>query len=75
MPMRLGVLGLGSVFWGPYASLIQRLTLDGKAELVAGYDVDADKRKATADPVRHRHRPQRTRGAVRRATTSTPCWC
>ena len=48
MTMRLGVLGLGSVFWGPYASLIQRLTLDGKAELVAGYDVDADKRKATA---------------------------
>jgi predicted dehydrogenase len=46
--MRLGVLGLGSVFWGPYASLIQKLTLDGKAELVAGYDVDDGKRKATA---------------------------
>lgn len=48
MAMRLGVLGLGSVFWGPYASEIQRLTLEGRVELVAGYDVDADKRKATA---------------------------
>ena len=48
MAMRIGVLGLGSVFWGPYASLIQRLAQEGRAELVAAYDVDAEKRKATA---------------------------
>ncbi len=49
MPMRLGVLGLGSVFWGPYATLIERLTHEGRVELVAAYDVDPDKRKATTD--------------------------
>ena len=48
MALRLGVLGLGSVFRGPYASLIQRLTQEGRVELVAAYDVDAEKRKATA---------------------------
>jgi predicted dehydrogenase len=48
MTIRLGVLGLGSVFSGPYASLIQRLVLEGRAELVAAYDVDPEKRKATA---------------------------
>lgn len=48
MPMRLGVLGLGSVFWGPYANLIERLTLERRVELVAAYDVDAGKRDATA---------------------------
>jgi predicted dehydrogenase len=49
MTIRLGVLGLGSVFSGPYASLIQRLALEGRVELTAAYDVDAEKRKETAD--------------------------
>jgi predicted dehydrogenase len=49
MTLRLGVLGLGSVFWGPYANLIQRLTAERRASLVAGYDPDPDKRKATTD--------------------------
>ena len=49
MTIRLGVLGLGSVFAGPYASLIQRLVLEGRVELTAAYDVDPEKRKATAD--------------------------
>jgi predicted dehydrogenase len=45
---RLGVLGLGSVFWTPYRSLIQRLALDGRVELVAGFDPDPAKRAALA---------------------------
>ena len=49
MTIRLGVLGLGSVFSGPYASLIQRLMTEGRVELTAAYDVDPEKRKLTAD--------------------------
>lgn len=48
MTMRLGVLGLGSVFSGPYANLIQKLSLDGKVRLVAGYDPDPAKRDAAS---------------------------
>ena len=44
--MRLGVLGLGSVFWGPYRSLIQRLSQEGLVELTAIYDIDPAKREA-----------------------------
>lgn len=46
MTVRLGVLGLGSVFWGPYATLIQKLTAEGRVELVAGYDTDPEKCRA-----------------------------
>lgn len=46
MTQRLGVLGLGSVFWGPYGSIIQKLMIDGRVELVAGYDPDPGKREA-----------------------------
>ena len=49
MTIRLGVLGLGSVFSGPYASLIQRLTTEGRVELTAAYDIDPEKRKLTSD--------------------------
>jgi predicted dehydrogenase len=45
---RLGVLGLGSVFWTPYRTLIQRLAAEGKVELRAGYDPDPAKRRALA---------------------------
>ena len=38
--LRLGVLGLGSVFWGPYRSLIERLSHEGLVELTAVYDPD-----------------------------------
>jgi predicted dehydrogenase len=46
--LRLGVLGLGSVFWGPYRSLIERLAHEGRVELVAAFDPDASKRDAIA---------------------------
>ena len=46
MTVRLGVLGLGSVFWGPYATLITQLRTEGRAELVTGYDPDPGKREA-----------------------------
>ena len=75
MTMRLGVLGLGSVFWGPYASLIQRLTLEGKVELVA--------RRTTSTPTSGRRRPTGSASTPTStdptscwpATTSTRCWC
>jgi predicted dehydrogenase len=50
--MRLGVLGLGSVFWGPYRSLIQRLSLEGLAELTAIYDRDTRKLEAVGSRLR-----------------------
>jgi predicted dehydrogenase len=45
---RLGVLGLGSVFWTPYRTLIQRLAAEGRVEFRAGFDPDPAKRKALA---------------------------
>jgi predicted dehydrogenase len=44
--LRVGVLGLGSVFWTPYRGLIKRLADEGRVELVAGYDPDPGKREA-----------------------------
>jgi predicted dehydrogenase len=46
MALRLGVLGLGSVFWTPYRSLINRLSAEGRVVLAAGYDPDPGKRQA-----------------------------
>lgn len=46
MALRVGVLGLGSVFWTPYRSLINKLSAEGRVELVAGYDPDEAKRAA-----------------------------
>jgi predicted dehydrogenase len=46
MALRLGVLGLGSVFWTPYRSLINRLSAEGRVVLAAGYDPDPAKREA-----------------------------
>src|SRR5262249_26993531 len=45
---RLGVIGLGSVFTGPYRTLIRRLTQEGLVETVAVHDVDPEKRAAGA---------------------------
>jgi predicted dehydrogenase len=44
--VKLGVLGLGSVFLGPYRNLIMQLQLEGLAELTTVYDVNADKAAA-----------------------------
>lgn len=45
----IGVLGLGSVFSGPYLHQIQRLEASGRARLVAGFDPDPAKRGAAAE--------------------------
>jgi predicted dehydrogenase len=44
--LRLGVLGLGSVFLGPYRQLIRQLEMNGQARLVAVFDVNAEKTRA-----------------------------
>jgi len=49
MTLSIGVLGLGSVFQGPYAALITKLTHEGRVRLVAGYDPDPAKRAAAAE--------------------------
>ncbi|MFG1623715.1 Gfo/Idh/MocA family protein [Kribbella sp. NPDC049227] len=49
MTLSIGVLGLGSVFSGPYASLITKLEQEGRVRLTAGYDPDPDKRSVAAD--------------------------
>ncbi len=46
--LRLGVLGLGSVFMGPYRQLIRQLEQNGQARLTAGFDVDREKTAAVA---------------------------
>lgn len=49
MTLSIGVLGLGSVFGGPYAALISKLEQEGRVQLTAGYDPDPDKRSAAAN--------------------------
>jgi len=49
MTLSIGVLGLGSVFSGPYAALIGKLEQEGRVRLTAGYDPDPDKRSAAAE--------------------------
>lgn len=49
MTLNIGVLGLGSVFAGPYSSLITKLTHEGRVRLVAGYDPDPAKRQAARE--------------------------
>ena len=46
--LRLGVLGLGSVFVGPYRKLIRQLEQSGQARLTAAFDIDRDKTAAIA---------------------------
>ena len=48
MSVGLGVLGLGSVFWGPYMSLIEKLQATGRVHVAAVHDPDPDKRRAAA---------------------------
>jgi len=49
MTVRLGVLGLGSVFLTPYRTLIDRLAAQGRVELRAAFDPDPAKRRAIAE--------------------------
>ncbi|MFD3402260.1 Gfo/Idh/MocA family protein [Kribbella sp. NPDC058693] len=49
MTLNIGVLGLGSVFSGPYASLITKLEQEGRVRLTAGYDPDPAKRSTAAE--------------------------
>jgi predicted dehydrogenase len=45
----IGVLGLGSVFWGSYRPQIERLGRAARVELRAVYDVDERRRAAVAE--------------------------
>jgi predicted dehydrogenase len=44
--IRIGVLGLGSVFYGPYMGMIERLASAGRVRVTAVYDRNEDKRRA-----------------------------
>jgi predicted dehydrogenase len=44
--IRIGVLGLGSVFYGPYMGMLERLADAGRVRVTAVYDSDEDKRRA-----------------------------
>ena len=46
--LRIGVLGLGSVFVGPYRQLLRQLEQNGQARLTAAYDIDGRKTTAVA---------------------------
>ncbi len=46
--LKLGVLGLGSVFLGPYRQLMRQLEMNGQARLATIFDVDAEKTRAVA---------------------------
>jgi predicted dehydrogenase len=45
---RLGIIGLGSVFAGPYRNLIRRLAQDDLVEVTAVFDIDDGKHEAGA---------------------------
>lgn len=48
MTVRLGVIGCGSVFAGPYASMIERLRARGRLTVTSVYDPHDRKRRAAA---------------------------
>ena len=48
MSLGIGVLGCGSVFAGPYAAMIDRLSSSDRAQVSAVYDVDERKRRGAA---------------------------
>jgi predicted dehydrogenase len=50
VPVRLGILGLGSVYWTPYRTAIERLAAAGRVEVTAAYDPDPEKRAAADRP-------------------------
>ena len=49
--IRLGVLGCGSVFWGPYMSLLEKLIFEKRVEIVSAYDPIKSKAEAVAKRV------------------------
>ncbi len=48
MTLRLGILGCGSVLWGPYMTQIERLVREGRLAVTAVYDPDGEKQQAVA---------------------------
>lgn len=48
-PVRIGVIGCGSVASGPYTRIIEQLRFRGKAEVVMACDIKLDKAKALAE--------------------------
>jgi predicted dehydrogenase len=51
MAIRLGILGCGSVLWGPYLSILEKLIHQGRVEIVAVYDPITTKAEAVAKRV------------------------
>ncbi len=51
MAIKLGILGCGSVLWGPYLSLLEKLIHEGRVEIAAVYDPVASKAEAVAKRV------------------------
>jgi predicted dehydrogenase len=49
--LRLGILGCGSVLWGPYLTQIERLVREGRLEVTAVHDPDPAKQQAVAERV------------------------
>jgi predicted dehydrogenase len=49
--IKLGVLGCGSVFWGPYMSLLEKLMFEKRVEIVSAYDPIKTKAEAVAKRV------------------------
>ena len=47
--IRIGIVGCGSVMSRPYMSLIERLTYQGKVEVVMACDVKEEKREFVRD--------------------------
>jgi predicted dehydrogenase len=48
MAIRLGILGCGSVLWGPYLSLLETLIYQERVEIAAVYDPVKEKAEAVA---------------------------
>ena len=51
MAIKLGILGCGSVLWGPYLSLLEKLIHEGRVEIAAVYDPVASKAEAVATAI------------------------
>jgi predicted dehydrogenase len=51
MAIKLGILGCGSVLWGPYLSLLEKLIYEGRVSVAAAYDPVPSKAEAVAKRV------------------------
>ena len=70
--VRLGVVGLGSVFWTPYMSLIERLQGQGRVEVTAVYDAEPRQARRRRRAARAEPGPAVGRRRLHATTTSTP---